>query len=85
MKLRKLQEEAGKIEMQGETLMNTVVDLRQLVKLVEKDRFEELESERRLNADRLERLKTLREGLKGSYESGGHLKCMGHFWDSFCG
>ncbi len=37
-KLKKMQEEASRLEAQGENLLNTVVDLRKLVKLVEKER-----------------------------------------------
>ena len=40
VKLKKVQEEASRIEAQGENLLNTVVDLRKLVKLVEKERCE---------------------------------------------
>ena len=41
-KLKKVQEEASRMEVQGESLLNTVVDLRKLVKLVEKERHDEL-------------------------------------------
>jgi predicted nuclease with TOPRIM domain len=62
-KLRKLQDDSSKLEARQENLTNAVVDLRKLVRLVETERCEELEAEKKMNIVRQSKLVTLRKGL----------------------